>query len=130
MKQETFEKYDVKRIFATAYAAKDEASVEDISFRVHEKKGLKKVRVTVGYGDETGWQLVKTYWATHLPTDEDLAALKGKRIADVLIQSGWNDEEKKWGKHKIEKFILADGEEVMFNGPKDEPGLTDEDDDE
>lgn len=122
------QKYDVKRIFASAYAVKNNANVEDITIRVHDQKGLKKVQVEVGFGDATGWQLIQRYWATNLPTPEDLATLKGKRVADVLLQTGWNDDEKRWGKIKVAKLILEGGEELTLSGVRDEPGLTVDDD--
>ena len=128
MENRTPQKYDVKRIFASAFAAKNNAVVEDITIRVHDQKGLKKVQVEVGFGDDTGWQLVQRYWATHLPTPEDLAAMKGKKVADVLLQTGWNDADGKWGAIKASKFILEGGEELAFNGVRDEPGLTVDDD--
>lgn len=128
MENKNPQKYDVKRIFASAYASKNNANVEDITVRVHDQKGLKKVQVEVGFGDETGWQLVQRYWATNLPTPEDLAMLKGKRIDDALLQTGWNDDEKHWGKIKVAKLVLEGGVELTFNGVRDEPGLTVDDD--
>jgi len=130
MENKNPQKYDVKRIFASAYATKNDANVEDITVRVFDQKGLKKVQVEIGYGDETGWQLVQRYWATHLPTPEDLAALKGKKVADVLLQTGWNEDKGEWGSIKASKFILEGGEELAFNGVRDEPGLSAADDDE
>ena len=128
--EKNYEKYDVRRIFASVYAKNDDAYVADITLNILEKKGIKKVMVEISYGADDGWSLVKRHFATNLPLPEDLEALKGRKVVDVLLQSGWNDEANEWGKVKVKKFILDDGEEVTFNGVKDEPGLEGSDDEE
>jgi len=126
--EQNYEKYDVRRIYASAYAKNSDAFITDITLSTLECKGIKKVQVEIAYGDETGWSLVRKHFATNLPMDEDLEAIKGKKVVDVLLQSGWNDEAGEWGKIKAKKFILEDGEEITFNGVKDEPGLEASDD--
>ena len=118
------EKYDVRTIHASKLAEKNEAEISDITIQIKEMKGLKKVLVTLSQAAEDGWNDVRRFWAANLPTPEDIAALAHKRIVDLFLQRGWDDENKQWGKIKVVKFFTADGEEIVLNGPKDEPGLT------
>ena len=123
MANKTPEKYDVRTIFASKLAEKNDAAISDITATPKVTKGITKIYVTLSLEAEDGWSDVLRFWCLNLPTPEDVVRIAGKKIVDLHLQRGWNEDEKQWGKIKVTKFILDGGEEVVLNGPKDAPGI-------
>lgn len=89
------------------------------------KTGVMKMMVEVVYNDPSDpeWHPAKRYFTTNVAEQEDLEALRGRKIEDVKLACGWNSAEQKWGKIKADGLILDGGEIFHFHGPRDEPNL-------
>lgn len=113
----TYQKYDVATIYASKLAEKNDAALVDITISPKATKNG-ALRVIVSQEAEDGWNDVSPFFTHDLPTPEDIEALRGKKVVDVFIQRGWNEDKKAWGAPKVIKFVLEGGEEITLNGGK------------
>ena len=104
---------------ACEYAEESEGTVASIDLIPYPNGETTKVRAEVWYKLGTK-RYPFTYFFRNLPTQEDLEALKGKKVVDIDLQWGRMSTNDAWGKPKVISAVFDGGELFELQGEKDE----------